>query len=193
MNRIVVSVDGSPTCTSTARWGARGAAMRKAELVLVNVMHPAMGACLRMGWSAMAVPTEVNYDAAARSEQILSDTVQVLATTAVQHQPPLIATRRRTGAVVPTLSEFTQNADLLVVGRRVRRGIHRTLLGPIGSALMHTSHALSRSFTMGHRSNQAMYRWSSEWTTQRRTPAPARSRRGSQPSGRGCRRGTSRR
>jgi nucleotide-binding universal stress UspA family protein len=140
MNRIVVGVDGSPAATAAARWAAREAAMRDAELIIVHVVPAALGAWPQTAWPAIPLPPEFGKDGLARGEKILNDALAVIAKTTGPRQPRRITTRLRVGTVVPTVCEFTHDAaHMIVVGRRGRGGIHRTLLGSVSSAVVHTA------------------------------------------------------
>jgi nucleotide-binding universal stress UspA family protein len=140
MNRIVVGVDGSSAATAAARWAAREAAMRDTGLIIVHAVAPALGAWPQTAWPAIPLPAEFGTDGLARGEKILNDTLAVIAKTTGPRQPWRITTRLRVGTVVPTVCEFARDAaDMVVVGRRARGGIDRTLLGSVSSAVVHSA------------------------------------------------------
>jgi nucleotide-binding universal stress UspA family protein len=69
MNRIVVGVEGSPAAAAAARWAAREAAMRNAELTVVHVVHSAPEAFPEMAWPAIPLPPEIGKDELAQGER----------------------------------------------------------------------------------------------------------------------------
>jgi nucleotide-binding universal stress UspA family protein len=140
IKRIVVGVDGSPVATAAARWAASEAAMRGVDLTVVHVAQPAPEAWLQTGWPAIPVPTEVVEHQLGQGEKILAGTLEVIAKTIGPRRPRSITTKLRVGAVVPILSSFTPaESHMIVVGRRRRGGIHRTLLGSVSSAMLHAA------------------------------------------------------
>ena len=121
MNHIVIGVDGSPAATAAARWAACEAAMRDVELTIVHVLRSAPDALPLTGWPAIPLPAEVGEDQLAQGEKILDDTLRLSPRPSVCGNPGSIASRVCIGAVVPTLSGFSQReSQMIVVGRRGR-------------------------------------------------------------------------
>ncbi|MDT7766530.1 MAG: hypothetical protein QOC63_5950 [Mycobacterium sp.] len=137
IQRIVVGVDGSPAATAAARWAASEAAMRGVDLTVVHVVRPAPEVWLQTGWPAIPGPTGVFEHQIGQGEKILKGTLGVIAKTIGPRCPRSITTKLRVGAVVPILSSFARaQSDMIVVGRRRRGGIHRTLLGSVSRAVL---------------------------------------------------------
>jgi nucleotide-binding universal stress UspA family protein len=137
IKRIVVGVDGSPAATAAARWAASEAAMRGVDLTVVHVVRPAPEVWLQTGWPAIPGPTGVFEHQIGQGETILKGTLGVIAKTIGPRCPRSITTKLRVGAVVPILSSFARaQSHMIVVGRRRRGGIHRTLLGSVSRAVL---------------------------------------------------------
>jgi nucleotide-binding universal stress UspA family protein len=140
INRIAVGVDGSPAATAAARWAASEAAMRGVDLTVVHVVQPAPEVWLQTGWAAIPVPTEVVEHQLGQGEKLLEGTLEVIAKTIGPRRPRSITTKLRVGAVVPILASFARaESHMIVVGRRRRGGIHRTLRGSVSSTVLHAA------------------------------------------------------
>jgi nucleotide-binding universal stress UspA family protein len=98
MDRIVVGVDGSPAATAAARWAACEAAMRNVEMTIVHVLQSAAEVWLQSGWPAIPLPAEAGEDQLAQGQEILEDTLSVIAKTTGPRQPRSISTRVCIGA-----------------------------------------------------------------------------------------------
>lgn len=130
---VVASVDGSPNSLAAAQWAAREASLRDVPLTLVHVQPTD-----EMGpW--LDVPVVPEYTAALkrRSAEIVAASLQ--AVTAALHDRRQVPVREltRSGRVKPTLVDASEQADLLVVGKRGLSGLGRLLLGSTTSALLH--------------------------------------------------------
>lgn len=112
---IVVAVDGSPAARVAVDWAAREAAMRQVPLSIVQVVQAE----------------------AARGPEIdaLDDAVEV-ARRAVGGAPVEISTEQRSAAVIPSLVDWSADAEMIVVGRRGLGRVGRRLLGSVSSGLV---------------------------------------------------------
>jgi nucleotide-binding universal stress UspA family protein len=140
MSGIVVGVDGSLAGTAAARWAAREAAMRDVGLTVVHAVRPTLGAWPGIAWPATALPPEFGEQEIGQGEKIIEDTLEVIAKTTGPRKPRHITSRLCFSAVVPTLMEFTEKAQMIVVGRRGQGGLRRGVLGSASSAVVHTAH-----------------------------------------------------
>jgi nucleotide-binding universal stress UspA family protein len=176
MNRIVVGVDGSSAAMAGARWAAREAAMPTIELLVVHVAHADLTGWPQAAWPAIPVPAELGEGRLAQGERILADTLAVIAKTTGPRQPRSTTSRLCVGAVVPTLRDFCRDtAQMVVVGRRDRGGIHRGLLGSVGSALLHTANCPVAVVHDESTIEILNAPWCSEWMAHRSPNTPPRS------------------
>jgi len=132
ISRIVVGVDGSPTSYAALKIAMRQARLWDAELVAVGGVPIASGAGL-LAW----LPATVDRD------QVIADLKEGLTELVEQAQaevgdvPVKIVVLDGTGAEL--LTEFSKNADLVVLGSRGRGGFAGLLLGSTSQAVLHHS------------------------------------------------------
>jgi nucleotide-binding universal stress UspA family protein len=128
--RIIVGVDGSPTSEVALRHAVRQALLWDCELVAVAGVPIASGAGI-LAW----LPSSVDH------EQVLADAASgldvIVARAEADH--PGLAVRRIVldGTGAELLVEFSQAADLVVVGSRGRGGFSGMLLGSTSQAVLH--------------------------------------------------------
>ena len=139
---IVVGVDGSPSAMAAVEWAARDAQLRNVALRLVNVVAPE-SVTNHSPWSGLTErpdPDRFSVDKTG-SRQIL-ELARRAAIGAVSPAPgaDMISEELLFGSVVPTLAEYTEHADMLVVGCRSRTAFSRALLGSVSSGLAHHVH-----------------------------------------------------
>jgi len=124
--RIVVGVDGSPASRRALREAHRLAQALKAPLVAV------------VCWSAPPAFDETFYPIDAEtirvnSGRLLESTVEEVFG---RHRPAILSTRVVRGRPAAQLVEESQDAQLLVVGRRSTSGPLGTVLGSVSSAVI---------------------------------------------------------
>lgn len=135
---IVVGVDGSPASMTAVRWATFEARMRNVPLTLVHIeITAAWGPA---PWLLADVPLPPAEDDPAREEsgrKLLADAVKVVESSSSELGPPEIRTELFFSVPVAPLVELSKQAQMVVVGRRGRHGLHRVLLGSVSSGLVH--------------------------------------------------------
>ncbi|MFB0627474.1 universal stress protein [Streptomyces sp. AB3(2024)] len=126
-HRITVGLDGSPESGAAARWAAREAALRGAELRLfhaegssVPVGAPAATSEVRRGWA----------------EALLQDSAEAL-----HHVHPELRITRESfdGPPAASLATAAASADLLVLGSRGLGTLTGFVLGSVAMAVLHST------------------------------------------------------
>lgn len=132
---IVVGVDGSASSTVAVTWAARNAAMRRVPLNLVHVVPP-MGMAPTVSAEDTAVASYAHFHEE-QSRTILEQAREAaIKATSRGTAPPSALTLTQT-AIVPTLVTLSEQADMIVVGRRGLSALAGTLLGSVSSGLVH--------------------------------------------------------
>jgi nucleotide-binding universal stress UspA family protein len=135
IKRIVVGVDGSSTSYGALDKAVRHAKLWGAELVAVGAVPLSKGA----GVLAWVGPTTVDHEEVLRGYAEKLDEI----VDAAEARNPGVKIRRLVldGTGAELLTEFSQAADLLVVGSRGRGGFAGLLLGSTSQAVLHHSKA----------------------------------------------------
>ena len=130
---IVVGVDGSAASTAAVRWAARRAAMSNTGLTLVHACPAVVPGSSLVDWTG-PTPAEVLRAQEEQAKLLLDDA----ATTAEDTADHLhVQTTAIAGAPVPGLLELSNDARMLVVGRRGRLSLAEVLLGSVSTAMIH--------------------------------------------------------
>ncbi|GAA3367984.1 universal stress protein [Streptomyces sannanensis] len=119
--RVVVGVDGSPSSHAALRWAVRHAALIGGTVEAVAAWD-LPGA---HGWSAPAVDTEFDEEAAERS--LVEEVRNVLG----EEGAARVRERLVRGNPAEVLLDAAEGAEVLVVGSRGRGGFRRALLGSV--------------------------------------------------------------
>lgn len=136
---IVVGVDGSPSSTAAVEWAARDAAMRKVLLTLVHVVSPVPPPSGPSGQSP--VPAGYGQWQESDAKRIIEDALKVVErSTAENDSMPARSELIHGDAVVPTLVDFSGEADMLVVGCSGQGTVSRALLGSVSSGVLYRAH-----------------------------------------------------
>ncbi|GAA4836152.1 universal stress protein [Luteimicrobium xylanilyticum] len=128
--RVIAGVDGSPTSEAALRHAADLAQLWNCELVAVAGVPIASGAGV-LAWLPASVDHEqVLADATANLDRVIERLVE---------QRPGLDVRRIVldGTGAELLVEFSQAADVIVVGSRGRGGFSGMLLGSTSQAVLH--------------------------------------------------------
>jgi nucleotide-binding universal stress UspA family protein len=126
---IVVAVDGSPHSDAAVEWAAHESALRKASVILVNVIAPTPDTpahCHQSRADSVLKAAEARLRAVSGPADALDVRVAVL-------QSPVLP-------VLPALIDASARAQLIVVGSRGHTTLGRLLLGSVSTGLIHRAH-----------------------------------------------------
>jgi len=130
--KIVVGLDESDAGAAALAWASEEAELRGAELEMVHVWQ-LDGSTAAAGYPVP--PLAMENDARANAQSWIEKTLGPEAD--AKHPRKLTIANGTPGAV---LTEIAQDADLLVVGTQVHRGLRRVLLGSVSHyCLTHSS------------------------------------------------------
>ena len=119
---ILVAVDGTPKSTTALDWAADEAARRGASLTIVNV------------WQDQARDGDQPQSEVARLRA--SAVLEAAAQRAVQRAGPIVRQMLIEGVPARDLPSAVTNAELVVVGSRVDRGLHVSTPGSVAEAVV---------------------------------------------------------
>jgi len=130
---IVVGVDGSTASTAAVQWAARRAAMRNTGLTIVHAAPPVAPGSSLIVWTEPS-PSEVMRTQEEQAQRLIDDAAKTANDIArgLHIQTKVIA-----AAPVPALLELSNDAQIVVVGRRGRSSLSGVLLGSVSTAMIH--------------------------------------------------------
>jgi nucleotide-binding universal stress UspA family protein len=130
---IVVGVDGSTASTAAVRWAARSAAMRNTGLTIVHASPPVVPGSSLIVWTG-PTSSEVLRAQEEQARRLIDDAAKTADDIArgLHIQTKVIA-----DAPVPALLELSNDAQIVVVGRRGRSSLSGVLLGSVSTAMIH--------------------------------------------------------
>jgi nucleotide-binding universal stress UspA family protein len=134
---ILVGVDGSACSRAALRWAADEAVMRNVPLTLVHVLHTPEGSWSSWGLSTSPLPADFDQKRKEQALQVMDEAVRLIKDAAEHSSPLTINTKLLFSAVVPTLIDLADEAQMIVVGSRGRNALQRGLLGSVSTGLIH--------------------------------------------------------
>ena len=133
---IIVGVDGSPASRVAVDWAAREASSRQLPLTLIHVISTTT---LGM-WPEMPTTVSLEEQLGKHGREVLRGACRTAEDAVNGPRPPQVDTELITGGVVPTLVDWSKEAEMIVVGCRGLGAIGRRLLGSVSSGLIHHAH-----------------------------------------------------
>ena len=130
--RVVVGVDGSEPSYGALNWAVESAALRQAELDVVNA-YDALQVVMPMGMAA----TEADRHLLETASHDLLEKMAKVATDGTGARPRVVELISMRAGPARALLEAALGADLLVVGSRGRGGVRGLLLGSISHQCVH--------------------------------------------------------
>jgi nucleotide-binding universal stress UspA family protein len=130
---IVVGVDGSTASTTAVQWAARWAAMRNTGLTIVHASPPVVPGSSLIVWTG-PTSSEVLRAQEEQAQRLIDDAAKTANDIARDLH---IQTKVIAAAPVPALLELSNDAQIVVVGRRGRSSLSGVLLGSVSTALIH--------------------------------------------------------
>ncbi len=133
-NGIVVGVDGSAPSKVAVDWAAREASMRDLPLTIIYVAPSPLVS------PDVPEPADLDERVKEHGREVLRD-ARTTAEEATKGSDPIrIDTEVVEAAILPTLINWSKEADMVVVGCRGLGAIGRRLLGSVSSGLVHHAH-----------------------------------------------------
>jgi len=130
---IVVGVDGSPGSRTALAWAAAEAADHGSDLVVVN------------GWEHTLLPPAGSVSVSERyvpdpSQRTSDELLEVIKDVLGENPPVLVQPRVKQGRPAKVLIEESENASLLVVGKRGHGGFAGLVLGSVSQHVAAYAH-----------------------------------------------------
>lgn len=133
-NGIVVGVDGSAPSKVAVDWAAREASMRDLPLTIIYVAPSPLVS------PDVPEPADLDERVKEHGREVLRD-ARTTAEEATKGSDPIrIDTEVVEAAILPTLINWSKEANMVVVGCRGLGAIGRRLLGSVSSGLVHYAH-----------------------------------------------------
>ncbi len=123
--RILLGFDGSPDAIAAARWAAREARLRNASIHLLHTYdYPYLERLDHQAQDALAA--EAHATAELGREVITDEAPEIALDVTVE-----------VGQPAPELIAAAADVDLVVLGRRGHKPLHRVLVGSVASKCLH--------------------------------------------------------
>lgn len=132
---IIVGVDDSPAARAAVGWAARDAELRSTSLTLVHAVSPKLTTWSQEPLSPGLAEWQKNH-----GRRLLDDAVKIVEETCHHGGPTQIHTRVLSSAAVPTLTELSNEAQLMVAGSCSSASWRGGRLGSVSSGLLRHAH-----------------------------------------------------
>jgi nucleotide-binding universal stress UspA family protein len=134
VRKILLCTDGSECALRAARYTAELAQPLKAEVVLLSIFNPPVGATL---WTQEPLPTK--RDDLLRTGETVEEALTKASKSILTQAGISFSTHVEVGDPVPLILDFAKakNADLIVVGSRGQSGFSSLLLGSVSDSIAH--------------------------------------------------------
>lgn len=127
---VVVGVDGSPASNFAVCWAARDAAMRDIPLTVVHMVN-AVTMWPQVPMSAEAVVWQEDD-----GRRLLEESIKIAEDATKTYRRIDISSELRHSPPVPTLTDMSQEAEMVVVGSYGRGAVARVVLGSVSSGVV---------------------------------------------------------
>jgi nucleotide-binding universal stress UspA family protein len=132
---IVVGVDDSPAAKAAVAWAVRDAELRSVSLTLVHAVSPNLTT-----WQDAPLPPGLAQWQKDHGHRLLDDAVKIAEKTCHQGGPSQIHAEVLSSAAVPTLTDLSKGAELVVVGSCGSGSWPGRQLGSVSSGVLRHAH-----------------------------------------------------
>lgn len=136
---ILVGVDGSASAKRAVQWAAHEAAMRNVPLRIVHVVSPPIGGYSGFGLATAPLPEDYGQVLEAAAHRILDEATRI-ANDTIDGRRVDVTTELVSSLLIPTMTDMTKEAQMIVVGCHGEGALSRGLLGSVSTALVHHAH-----------------------------------------------------
>lgn len=132
---VIVGIDDSPAAKVAVRWAARDAELRNVPLTLVHAISPEVAT-----WPNVRLPPGLARWQQDHGRRLVDEAFRMVEEASQLGGPAEVQTRVLPSAAVPTLTDLSKDADLLVTGCRGSGRWSGRLMGSVSSGLLRYAH-----------------------------------------------------
>jgi nucleotide-binding universal stress UspA family protein len=132
---IIVGVDDSPAAKAAVGWAAHDAELRSIPLTLVHAVSPNLTT-----WSDAPLSPGLAEWQKNHGRRLLDEAVKIVQEVCDRGGPTQIHTKVLSSPAVPTLTDLSRDAELMVVGSCDTGSWHGRVLGSVSSGLLRHAH-----------------------------------------------------